>query len=102
MAIHGFHYADILVAPVISERTNDLMILENKYVFMITERATKTDVKRAIHERFGVDVKDVNIINLPRKPKRAGRFNYMSGKRRKAIVSLAEGQQIRDLTEAAG
>ncbi len=101
MATHGFHFADILVAPVISERTNDLMITENKYVFMITERATKNDVKRAVNERFGVKVKDVNIINLPRKPKRAGRFQYMSGKRRKAIVSLVEGEKIRELSEAA-
>lgn len=102
MALHGFHFADILVAPVISERTNDLMIQENKYVFMVTERATKCDVKRAISERFNVKVLDVNIINLPRKPKRAGRHNYMSAKRRKAIVSLAEGERIRELSEAAG
>jgi large subunit ribosomal protein L23 len=100
MATHGFHFADILVAPVLSERTNDLMINENKYVFMVTERATKTDVRRAVSERFKVNVKDVNIINLPRKPKRAGRFSYMTGKRRKAIVSLVEGERIMELNEA--
>jgi large subunit ribosomal protein L23 len=94
-----FHYADILIAPVISERTNDLMSLENKYVFLITPRATKTDVKRAIGERFNVQVKEVNIINLPRKPKRLGRRQYMTGVRRKAIVSLAEGQRIQELGE---
>jgi large subunit ribosomal protein L23 len=94
-----FHYADILVAPVISERTNELMNTENKYVFLITPKATKTDVKRAITERFKVAVDTVNIINLPRKPKRLGRRQYMTPVRRKAIIKLAEGQQIAELNE---
>jgi large subunit ribosomal protein L23 len=95
-----FHYADILIAPVISERTNDLMQLENKYVFMITPKATKTDVRRAVQDRFNVEVGAVNIINLPRKTKRLGRRQYVTQVRRKAIVQLAEGQRIRELTEA--
>ena len=96
-----FHYADILIAPVISERTNELMGNENKYVFLITPKATKTDVKRAIHERFKVDVRTVNIINLPRKPKRPGRRQYLTAVRRKAIISLADGQRIQELSEGA-
>ena len=95
-----FHYADILIQPVISERTNELIIEQNKYVFLITPRATKNDVKRAISERFKVAVVDVNIINLPRKPKRVGRHAFKSEKRRKAIVSLAEGNRILELSEA--
>jgi large subunit ribosomal protein L23 len=95
-----FHYSDILVAPVISERTNELMEV-NKYVFLITPRATKIDVKRAVSERFKVEVRAVNIINLPRKPKRLGRRQFMSAIRRKAVVSLAEGHRIKELTEQA-
>jgi large subunit ribosomal protein L23 len=97
--MHGFHFSDILVSPVISERTNQLMA-ENKYVFLITPRATKIDVKRAVSERFKVKVQDVNIINLPRKPKRLGRREYLSAQRRKAIVCLAEGERIIELNEA--
>lgn len=95
-----FHHADILVAPVISERTNDLMINQNKYVFLVTPRATKTDVKRAVAERFNVRVAAVNLINLPRKPKRVGRREYMTNKRRKAVVTLAQGERIMELSEA--
>jgi large subunit ribosomal protein L23 len=94
-----FHYADILVAPVISERTNDLMGV-GKYVFLITPKATKTDVRRAVTERFKVAVEDVNIINLPRKPKRLGRRLYTTQPRRKAVVTLAAGERIMELTEA--
>src|SRR5687767_117647 len=95
-----FHYADILVAPVISERTNLLMESQNKYVFLIAPKATKNDVRRAVADRFKVEVGDVNIINLPRKPKKVGRRSYMTQPRRKAIVQVAAGQRIMELTEA--
>jgi len=93
----SFHHADILIAPVISERTNILME-SNKYVFMITAKATKTDVKRAVAERYKVAVSDVNIINLPRKPKRVGRREYLTAVRRKAVVKVDKA--IPELTEA--
>jgi large subunit ribosomal protein L23 len=96
----GFHYADILIAPIISEKSNEMMMEYNKYMFHITPRATKIDVKRAVSERFGVDVESVRIINLPRKPKYAGRYRFKTGKRRKAIVTLGEGQHIPELSEA--
>ncbi|MEZ5338966.1 MAG: 50S ribosomal protein L23 [bacterium] len=96
----SFHYADILIQPHLSEKTNDLLLSEGKYVFQISANATKLDVARAVKERFNVDVVEVNIINLPRKKKRVGRHEYMKNKRRKAIISLAEGQHIAELTEA--
>jgi len=96
----GFHYADVLIQPHLSEKSNDLMIEENKYVFKISPSATKLDVARAVKERFSVEVLEVHIINLPRKKKKVGRHTYMKNKRRKAIVSLAEGQRIAELTEA--
>lgn len=95
-----FHYADVLVAPIISEKSSELMARLGKYIFFVTPRATKTDIRRAVSERFGVKVADVNIINLPRKPKRAGRQIYHTGKRRKAIVTLATGEHIPELSEA--
>jgi large subunit ribosomal protein L23 len=95
-----FHYADVLVAPIVSEKSNELMMTLNKYMFFIAPRATKHDVNRAVRERFGVEVVSVNIINLPRKPKRAGRHTYMTPKRRKAVVTLAQGQHIPELSEA--
>ena len=95
-----FHYADVLIAPIISEKSNEMMIELNKYMFHVSPRATKTDVRRAVNERFGVTVRTVNLINLPRKPKRAGRHEYKTAKRRKAIVTLVEGQSIPELSEA--
>lgn len=96
----GFHFADILLEPVISEKSNDLMIEENKYVFKVAPNATKTDIRRAVSERFNVKVAQVNLINLPRKPKRAGMHRFHTAKRRKAIVTLAEGEGIPELSQA--
>jgi large subunit ribosomal protein L23 len=96
----GKHYADVLVAPLISEKSNDLMIDMNKYVFTVAPRATKNDVARAISEKYNVAVKHVNLINLPGKPKRVGRYKFESQIRRKAVITLAPGEKIADLTEA--
>jgi large subunit ribosomal protein L23 len=96
----GFHYSDILVAPLISEKSNLFMMDENKYVFTVSARATKNDIKRAVTERFKVAVESVNIINLPGKPKRVGKHRFTKSVRRKAVVKLAEGEIIHELREA--
>lgn len=96
----GYHYADILVGPVITEKSNDLMIEQNKYVFAITPKATKNDIKRAVADKFDVKVAHVNIVTLPRKPKRAGMRKFVTHIRRKAIVTLVPGQRIPELSEA--
>ena len=95
-----FHYADILLSPIISEKSSELMRTLGKYMFLVSPRATKTDIRRAISERFGVAVTDVNVVNLPPKPKHAGRHLYHTSKRRKAIVTLAAGEHIPELSEA--
>lgn len=97
----GKHYADVLVTPLISEKSNDQMIDLNKYVFKVASGATKKDVARAISEKYGVRVESVNLMNLPGKPKRVGRYRFQSQVRRKAVITLAQGERIADLTEAA-
>lgn len=95
-----FHYADVLIGPIITEKSNELMITQGKYVFAVTAVATKPDVMRAVTARFNVKVDNVNMIKLPRKPKRAGMHKYSTNIRRKAIVTLAQGETIPELSEA--
>ncbi|OGK12053.1 MAG: 50S ribosomal protein L23, partial [Candidatus Riflebacteria bacterium RBG_13_59_9] len=52
----------------ISEKSMDYTE-QGKYVFLVTPRATKAEIRRAVSEIYGVDVVKVNIVNLPRKPK---------------------------------
>ncbi|MFC4355379.1 50S ribosomal protein L23 [Chryseomicrobium palamuruense] len=85
---------DIIKRPVITERSSELMG-EKKYTFEVDTRATKTNVKSAIEEIFGVEVAKVNIMNYKGKFKRVGRFGGFTNKRRKAIVTLtADSKEI--------
>lgn len=82
---------DILKRPVITEKSSEAMA-EDKYTFDVDVRANKTQVKTAVEEIFEVKVANVNIINYKPKKKRMGRYQGYTNKRRKAIVTLKEGQ----------
>ncbi|EPI1740798.1 50S ribosomal protein L23 [Staphylococcus pseudintermedius] len=82
---------DILKRPVITEKSSAAMA-EDKYTFDVEVRANKTEVKKAVEEIFEVKVANVNIINYKPKKKRMGRYQGYTNKRRKAIVTLKEGQ----------
>lgn len=82
---------DILKRPVITEKSSEAMA-EDKYTFDVDVRANKTHVKIAVEEIFDVKVANVNIINYKPKKKRMGRYQGYTNKRRKAIVTLKEGQ----------
>ena len=81
---------DILLAPVVSEKSYSLLD-EGKYTFLVDPRANKTEIKIAIEKVFGVKVASVNTINRKGKTRRT-RFGL--GKRKdtkRAIVTLREG-----------
>lgn len=80
---------DVILRPVITEASMYAMD-DKKYTFEVNTRANKTQVKQAVEELFDVDVKKVNITNTARKPKRMGRYEGFTKKRRKAIVTLTE------------
>ena len=82
---------DILIAPVISEKSYGLLE-DHKYTFIVRPDANKTQIKIAVEKVFGVKVADVNTLNRPGKRKRT-RYGY--GKRadtKRAIVTLREGR----------
>ena len=81
---------DILIAPVVSEKSYGLLD-EGKYTFVVDPRANKTEIKIAIEQIFSVKVASVNTIN--RKGK-ARRTKFGIGRRKdtkRAIVTLREG-----------
>ena len=81
---------DILIAPVVSEKSYGLLD-EGKYTFLVDPRANKTEIKIAIEQVFGVKVASVNTANRPGKTRRT-RFGL--GKRKdtkRAIITLREG-----------
>lgn len=80
---------DIIIKPVISERSMDDAQLK-KYTFKVAKSANKTQVKHAIEEIFGVNVEKVNIMNVKGKVKRVGKSIGRTSDTKKAIVTLTE------------
>ena len=89
------HY-DVILSPVITEKAT-MASEHNKVVFKVRRDATKPQIKEAIEKLFDVKVKAVNTLV------RKGKFKAFRGRPgmqsdvKKAIVTLAEGQQI-DIT----
>ena len=81
---------DILIAPVVSEKSYGLLD-EGKYTFVVDPRANTTEIKVAIEKIFSVKVASVNTINRKGKTRRT---KFGLGKRKdtkRAIVTLREG-----------
>ena len=81
---------DILLAPVVSEKSYGLLD-EGKYTFVVDPRANKTEIKIAVERIFGVKVDSVNTLNRKGKTRRT---KFGLGKRKntkRAIVTLKEG-----------
>ena len=86
-------YLEIIKAPVITEKSR--MEQENgKYVFLVSPKATKTEIKDAIEKIFKVKVAEISTLNIKPKKKRVGRYTGLTNRSKKAIVKLAEGMTI--------
>ena len=87
---------DIIVKPVMSEKSNNLSSL-NKYTFFVDKRSDKSSIKRSVEFIFNVKIDAINVINVRGD---SIRFKGVRGKqvaKKKAIVTLAKGYKI-DLT----
>lgn len=87
---------DVIKRPVITEQSM-YATDDKKYTFEVDTRASKTEVRQAVEKIFDVDVKKVNILNTARKPKRMGRYEGLTKKRRKAIITLTEASNDIDV-----
>ena len=85
---------DIILGPIVSEKSYDLIEQRGTYTFQVDPRTNRSEVKLAVESIFGVKVTRVNIINRKGKRKRTG---FTIGRRndtKRALVTLAEGQTI--------
>lgn len=87
---------EVILRPVVTEASMAAGMDDKRYTFDVDLRATKTQVKNAVEEIFGVKVVRVNIMNLKGKKKRQGRYVGYTKRRRKAIVTLsADSNEIK-------
>ena len=90
--LHKDH-RDILIAPVVSEKSYGLLDA-NKYTFLVHPDANKTEIKIAVEKVFNVKVTSVNTINRTGKTRRTRNGLGKRKDTKRAIVSLAEGHRI--------
>ena len=90
--IHKDH-RDILIAPVVSEKSYGLLD-DNKYTFVVHPDANKTEIKIAVETIFGVKVTAVNTLNRKGKTRRTRSGLGKRKDTKRAIVSVAAGQSI--------
>jgi large subunit ribosomal protein L23 len=84
---------DVILAPVVTEKSTRASE-HNQVVFKVRPDATKPEIKAAVEGLFGVKVKAVNTLVQKGKMKRfKGRVGFRSDVK-KAVVTLAEGQNI--------
>ena len=90
---------DVILRPVITEQSMEA-VADKKYVFQVAIDATKTEIKAAVEEIFGVKVSKVNTVRMQGKVKRTGA--YPAGRRaayKKAIVTLKADSKTIELFE---
>ncbi len=90
--VHKDH-RDVLIAPVVSEKSYGLLD-DNKYTFVVHPDANKTEIKIAVEKIFGVKVTAVNTMNRKGKARRTRNGTGQRKDTKRAIVSVAAGQSI--------
>jgi len=88
------NFTEVLIAPILSEKSVITKDEQNRYTFRVNPKANKTQIKKAIETLFKVKVSAVRTANLPGKLHRVGRHEGYRSDWKKAIVTVKEGQKI--------
>ena len=93
---------EIILNPILTEKSSAIMEGLNKYVFRVNVNANKIQIKTEVEKRFKIKVLNVRTMNFKGKSKNTtirsgGHVLRSSGKReawKKAIVTLKDGDKI--------
>lgn len=85
---------DIIIAPVVTEKSAVTANDGKTYVFKVAKAANKTQIKQAIESAFNVKVSEVRTLNTKSKAKRIGKYAGTTKTYKKAIVTLKDGFAI--------
>jgi len=89
------HYTQILLKPLLTEKTTQLKEMASQVTFFVHPKANKIEVKRAVEEAFNVKVLKVNVVcRAPLDRKKQGRVIGRIAGFKKAYVTLGPGDKI--------
>ena len=90
------HIYDVLIRPVVTEKSSQLSETQRQYAFEVAQAANKIQIKEAIEFIFEVEVQKVRTMILPAKRGRRGRHWYRRKPQwKKALVTLKPGHEIK-------
>ena len=90
----SLHPNEVLLAPVVSEKSYEQIEANHRYSFRVHPDAHKTQIRQAVEELFEVKVERVNVSQVKSKPKRRGLHRGRKPGWKKAVVQLREGDTI--------
>ena len=93
--------AQVLVAPIVSEKATMAVEKHNQVLFKVLRNATKPEIKAAVELMFKVQVDSVQTVQHKGKTKRFGKSTGRRDHIKKAYVCLAEGQELNFSGEGA-
>lgn len=88
------HDFDVIIAPIVTEKTMKLLQEENKITLKVKKDANKIEIKNAFEAIFNVHVEKINVMNVRPQAKRVGRYTGKVSGYKKAIVKLAAGEAL--------
>lgn len=88
------HVYDVIKKPLFTEKGMDMKESENKILIQVNADANKHEIKQAMEEIFKVKVDKVNVVNIKGKKRRYGKSIGMRSDKRKAIVTLKQGEKL--------
>jgi large subunit ribosomal protein L23 len=89
------HAHEIILRPLVTEKGMLARENHNQFLFKVSRDATKPEIARAVEKAFSVKVVEVRTINVLGKKRRRGRLIGRRPDWKKAIVRLAEGDNIK-------
>ncbi len=88
------NFYSIIKSPVITEKSTAKLAEANQVIFWVDLNANKNEIKEAVEKIFNVTVLNVNTHRVTGKIKRMGKYEGKRPTRKKAYVSLKEGDKI--------
>ena len=93
--------AQVLIAPIVSEKATMAAEKHNQVLFKVMRDATKPEIKAAVELMFKVTVDSVQTVQHKGKVKRFGKSTGRRDHVKKAYVCLAAGQELNFSGESA-
>ena len=94
-------YTDIIIAPLVTEKSTDLKDQQRMLCFKVHKNGNKISIKRAVEELFKTQVDSVRVMNFRGKEKRYGRYSGRRPSWKKAYVKLKKDAKMIEYFEVA-